>query len=238
MGGNHVWAINDDNQIFYRAGKEGYWEETEGSLKQLSVNHDGSVIWGVSINDNIYYRRGIEDTWHEVDGRLTYVSAYGNEGVWGVNYQGETYTRDTINSGWSKIGGYLSMVSSGYDKNNMWGVDKFDRVWSFGASSSSAGVSIATTEKEKRKEQEAALAHFYESEDAGENDNVVNVNDPLQYGDYMENGEQVDSKEVVMEYKEEPTPEELARDIPPETDPQPEVAPDEELIMVGGSNYP
>merc|ERR1712003_393834 len=79
--GNYVWAINDDNQIFYRAGKEGYWEETEGSLKQLSVNHDGSVIWGVSINDNIYYRRGIEDTWHEVDGRLTYVSAYGNEGV-------------------------------------------------------------------------------------------------------------------------------------------------------------
>jgi len=245
--GNHVWAINDDNEIFYRAGKEGYWELTEGSLKQLSVNHDGTTIWGVNTNDQIFYRRGLEDSWHNTKGHLSYVSAFGDEGVWAVNDKGEPYTRDSVNSDWTSIGGYLSTVSSSKDKNKMWGVDKFDRVWSFGASSSSAGVSIATTEKEKRKEkkkekkrkeQEAALAHFYESKDAGENDNVVNVNDPLQYGDYMEKGEQVDSKEVVMEYKEEPTPEELARDIPPETDPQPEVAPDEELIMVGGSNYP
>merc|ERR1712176_956862 len=233
--GNHVWGINDDNEIFYRPGKEGYWEETDGSLKQLSVNHDGSVIWGVSVNDNIYYRRGLEDTWHKIDGKLTYVSAYGNEGVWGVNYQGETYTRDTINSGFSKIGGYLSMVSSGYDKNNMWGVDKFDRVWSFGASSSSAkGATSFGTE-------DATLAHFYE-DDEEEYGNILNVNNKDQYEDYMKhaevNGPTKDSENEVEvnEYPEIPTPDEMKEDVV-EFEESPDVSPEENLDYDSKKEY-
>ena len=66
--GQHVWGVNENDEIYYRFGKDGKWEKIDGRLTQISVSADGQHVWGVNKDDDIFYRFGKNGKWEKKDG--------------------------------------------------------------------------------------------------------------------------------------------------------------------------
>tara|TARA_A100001015_G_scaffold224965_1_gene253821 strand:+ start:1067 stop:1498 length:432 start_codon:yes stop_codon:yes gene_type:complete len=100
--GDHIWGVNELDNIYYRNGIDASWERVEGFLKQLSV--DGDHVWGVNKFDNVYYRNGRHGEWLRVEGFLKQVHvSNGGAHVWGVNDANEIYFREGIDGSWKKM---------------------------------------------------------------------------------------------------------------------------------------
>lgn len=62
--GDHVWGVNQNDDIYHRKGHHGKWEQIPGKLKQISVaGKNGQFVWGVNANDDIYFRHGYKGEW-------------------------------------------------------------------------------------------------------------------------------------------------------------------------------
>jgi hypothetical protein len=57
--GYQVWGVNAKDEIYYRAGNAGSWEQIAGGLKNVAISSgDGNHVWVVNTHDKVYYRAG------------------------------------------------------------------------------------------------------------------------------------------------------------------------------------
>ena len=96
---SHIWAVDNFDNIHYRAGREGVWEKVHGQLCQMAVSLDGEHVWGVNKCGSIYYRAGRSGRWLRVKGSswskwpLTEVCVSGDGGqVWGIGEANNIWT--------------------------------------------------------------------------------------------------------------------------------------------------
>ena len=53
--GSHVWGVNGQEEVYYRAGFDSSWVQVPGKLRQVAVSGDGQHVWGVSADNKIFY---------------------------------------------------------------------------------------------------------------------------------------------------------------------------------------
>jgi len=95
------------------------WKRIEGSLKQVTVGHDGSV-WGVNSKHEVFTYAG-SNKWNLVgDVKLRQIDAVNKDNVWGVGPKGEIHNWN--GKEWKKIPGALLQVSAGSD-GTVWGIN-------------------------------------------------------------------------------------------------------------------
>jgi len=143
---NVIWGCNAGNEIYMRVWGEGGWKRVDGSLKAVSVSHDGLLVWGTNAQNQIYARTGITPQnpegsgWEHIDGELDAIAACTNHVV-GANSRDEIYSRSGIQApqnvgggGWHKIDGSLNQVALG-PNGEMAGCNAQDNIyWRDGAS--------------------------------------------------------------------------------------------------------
>ena len=68
--------MNTNDNIYYRAGKNGTWQQIGGELNYASVSDDESNAWDVNSSEqSIYYRAGENSTGQLYSGKLKQLSA-------------------------------------------------------------------------------------------------------------------------------------------------------------------
>jgi len=62
--GNHIWGVNDNDDIYFRKGKNDKWTKIDGKLKCVAAGGAmGQQIWGCNSSDDIYHRNGLGGNW-------------------------------------------------------------------------------------------------------------------------------------------------------------------------------
>ena len=124
---NHLWGVNNANQIFICDRPCSSWRLVDGSLKQLDV--DDHEVWGVNSADHIW-KRPVDGSgsWQSVAGRLKHVSASGHGYIWGVNNDDAIYKCKKPCSGtWVRVDGALKQIDGG--QRNVYGVNSANHIY-------------------------------------------------------------------------------------------------------------
>ena len=141
----HIWGCNAADDIFYRNGVSGTWQQVEGKLKQIMVSEDGSFVIGVNAENKIYWRqgagwpkypfqvKGVDESvqwqyeWTQLDGKLKYVScSRGGEHLWGCNADDDIFYRNGFlgKATWQQVeGGKLKQVMVSEDGSFVIGIN-------------------------------------------------------------------------------------------------------------------
>lgn len=127
----HVWGVAGSDNIYWREGKRGTWQNVGGNLKHVSVNgRNGEYVWGTNKNDDVWFRSGLRGSWKHIGGKLIQMSVGQNGHVWGVNRANNIYYRNGVNGQWQGIGGKLSYVTvGGQNGEHVWGVNANDQIY-------------------------------------------------------------------------------------------------------------
>lgn len=104
---SHIYAIRTDDAIYYKAGRNGSWQNISGKLKQVSVSNDGSA-WGVNSTNMVYYKT-LNGSWQGIDHRIFDMKqvSVSDDGlhVWGVNDANKIFYRAGRNGSWTEVPG-------------------------------------------------------------------------------------------------------------------------------------
>ncbi|XP_071804639.1 perivitellin-2 31 kDa subunit-like [Asterias amurensis] len=146
VGRAGVWAINANNQVYYRENT--YGNENDAGDSWMLVDGQGliqvdvgkNIVWGVSSTRDVFYRRGIGRShpmgamWVKVAGSLKHVTVSQKGHVWGISETEVVYHRigaskcNRAGDSWSQIGGTL-MKQISVGSSGVWGVSSADYIF-------------------------------------------------------------------------------------------------------------
>ena len=126
-----VWAIGDNNTIYYRPSMTEDWVQCPGQIPndmtQLAVSSDGNYVIGVNNNNSILYREGgfaggapeaWQGIWHGMGTPSCLRVTPGGE-VWAIGDNNTIYYRPSMTEDWVQCSGHqgtdnMTHINVGY----------------------------------------------------------------------------------------------------------------------------
>lgn len=134
IGQNSIAGINRMDEIIYSNSIiNPVWKKSDGLLKQISLDKQGTVICGVNRSNELYYRENFNSSWIKIPNvYFNYVSIC-NGNLVGINLAGEIWFADNYkNPVWKNIKGGLVIADIDIVNNNIYicGINKEGNVYS------------------------------------------------------------------------------------------------------------
>merc|ERR1740124_505692 len=91
-----MFSTIPNNDVYFRAGKNGSWEKAEEGMKYIAVSPDGEHVWAINDDSELFMRHveGVKWIRNEVPARLNQIAVGDNMEVWGVDSDGDTFYLD------------------------------------------------------------------------------------------------------------------------------------------------